>query len=265
MSSVEKLKKIRNTSINQITEAYAVAIKAQTDPTQKSILVAMYENLEEIYHEFKEKHNEIIGEIEDAEFRSEDAIRKEVDSFYYKIKAAYSELHQDPFQSAHTSHTSQRPQLTSNKDVKLPQLTVPKFDGDLHKWPTFNDIYRSLVHSNDSLTDIEKFQYLLSFLEGEPFNLIKSIQLVSSNYPIAIDTLVKRYENKRILATAYWNAIVAAPNLQNNSSTELRSLLDIFRENLSALEVLHFPVKQWCFVLFNMLLQKLDKSIKTAF
>lgn len=41
---------------------------------------------------------------------------------------------------------------------------VPKFDGDINDWPTSNNLFRSLAHNNSTLSNSEKFQFLLIFL-----------------------------------------------------------------------------------------------------
>lgn len=51
--------------------------------------------------------------------------------------------------------------------VKLAALSVPNFSGDYKQWSTFNDMFIALIHSNDALTDIQKFFYLKSALSGD--------------------------------------------------------------------------------------------------
>lgn len=37
--------------------------------------------------------------------------------------------------------------------VKLPKLTLPRFNGDVMRWTTFWDSYESAVHNNNQLTN----------------------------------------------------------------------------------------------------------------
>ena len=264
---MKKLTNKRNIPINRITEAYTIGVKAKTDTSQHSYFKALYENLDEAYDDFKEIHNEIIGLIEtDDEFKAEEVVRKDTDSFYFKTKALFSEIF--PEGGISQSSPGNSVSVLSNqpsKDVDLPPLSVPTFDGNPRKWPTFYDVYQSLVHQNSKYSDIQKFQYLISFLESEPANLLRSIPLMATNYKQAYELLIDRYQNKRLLATTYWNALTGASLLKSNGSKDLRLLLDCFSENIAALKNLNFPVDQWCFVLFNMLLQKLDNATRTSF
>lgn len=50
--------------------------------------------------------------------------------------------------------------------VKLPVIDIPKFSGDYSEWLSFCDAFSSLVHTNRSLNNIQKFQYLRSALMG---------------------------------------------------------------------------------------------------
>ena len=49
--------------------------------------------------------------------------------------------------------------------VKLPKLSIRKFNGDLTLWTTFWDSFESAIHNNRNLSAIDKFNYLNSLLE----------------------------------------------------------------------------------------------------
>jgi hypothetical protein len=44
---------------------------------------------------------------------------------------------------------------------KLPELSLPRFEGDVMLWKSFWDSYNSAVHRNDALSEVDKFTYLL--------------------------------------------------------------------------------------------------------
>ncbi len=264
-AQLKKAVKKRLVSITRISETYTAAVKAKTDLSLHSIFKTRYENLEEFYDDFKKLHNDVIGLIDtDDEFKVEDQVRKDTDSFYFQTKDIFSQLF--PNQNTPQNYVS-NPNQNSNHDFKdLLKLDVPIFDGNLLRWVTFYDMYCSLVHDNSNIAPVRKFRHLISYLRGEPLNLIKSLPVTDNNYSVAFQTLTDRYQNKRLLATNYWNAIHNTMLLKNNcSSKDLRTLLDTFNENIAALELLGFPTKQWEFPLFNMLLSRLNSSIRTSF
>jgi hypothetical protein len=77
--------------------------------------------------------------------------------------------------------------------VKLPKLTLPHFNGNLTKWTAFRGSYES---ANDALSEVDKFNYLRSLLEGPAFEAIRGLTLSSANYQDAISLLKKRFGNR---------------------------------------------------------------------
>ena len=60
--------------------------------------------------------------------------------------------------------------------VNLPKLELPKFDGDILKWITFHDAFTSMVHDNQHMNDIHKFQYLIAHVTGEAARTIEGLR-----------------------------------------------------------------------------------------
>lgn len=222
----------RSTAFSRLNEAYSVALKAKTDENFVSLLEAYISQLDNMYAEFKETHNEILGLIseDDATFQEHDSIRSKADSFYFGIKSIMIQV--KTFNQVSNPGPSTSSQSAS---PRLPRIAVPIFDGYFKEWPAFIDLFNSLIHNNTQLANIEKFHYLVTSLAKEPLALVKAIPMSESNYLIAYETLLKRYQNKRKLATGYYHEILNLPNLQRASSKDLRHLIDSFTENLSAL------------------------------
>ena len=81
--------------------------------------------------------------------------------------------------------------------VKLPKLELKKFDGDHSKWISFWDTFEASVHKNESLSAIDKFNYLISRLERSAAEAISGLTLTASNYDEAIEILKGRFGNKQ--------------------------------------------------------------------
>jgi len=56
--------------------------------------------------------------------------------------------------------------------VKLPQLSIPKFSGNLQDWVTFKDTFLSLVGDSTTISNIQNFHYLLSAISGDAKRVI---------------------------------------------------------------------------------------------
>ncbi|KHJ84902.1 hypothetical protein OESDEN_15378, partial [Oesophagostomum dentatum] len=85
-----------------------------------------------------------------------------------------------------------------NKAIAPPKITLPKFFGVEEEFSEFWAVFETLVHSNKSLSTVEKMLLLKESLKGNSENAIKGIQLVPQNYIWMIETLKKKYGNKPI-------------------------------------------------------------------
>ena len=78
-----------------------------------------------------------------------------------------------------TPHTSAHAVVPG---VKLPKLTIRKFNGDLTKWVTVWDSFNSSIHLNPALSSIDKFNYLMSLVESSTADAIAGLTITSANY-----------------------------------------------------------------------------------
>ncbi|KAL6728875.1 hypothetical protein Aduo_010608 [Ancylostoma duodenale] len=84
--------------------------------------------------------------------------------------------------------------------MRLPQLEVHVFSGSYRDYPTFWTIYDSLIHSNQQLTNMDKFPFLRQALKGRAATLLGNMPAIAENYEKAIKLLNKRF-NKSALQT----------------------------------------------------------------
>ena len=82
--------------------------------------------------------------------------------------------------------------------VKFPKLLLRKFNGDITKWASFWDSFDSAIHSNPSLSSVDKFNYLNSFLESTAAESIAGLTLTAKNYEEAI-AILKRFGNTQLI------------------------------------------------------------------
>lgn len=204
------------------------------------------------------------------------AIRNQFDSLYYEVQVTLDTIKEERKQSvslacgsggllaSHAGCCASQPSAQSH--IRLPRLSIQTFSGSLTEWNAFYDLYKSLVHDNVTLTNVERFRYLLLFLKDEPYNLIKSIPVTDSNYENALQVLISRYENKRIISTKHFDNIFdIEPVNDKHIDLSLRNLMNCYHENVTALKSLGFPVDEWSFVLLNILLRKITPNIRRRF
>jgi len=153
-------------------------------------------------------------------------------------------------------------QVSSEVNVKLPPIPLPSFDGSYEQWLFFKDTFKSLIHDNESIPDVQKFHYLRLSLKGSAAELLKSLESSPSNYVVAWNLLEKRYENTQILVRFHIKALFDLNNVKEECHQSLRSLLDGLNKHIRALEVLKQPVAFWDALLIHMISLKLDSATR---
>ena len=62
---------------------------------------------------------------------------------------------------------------TTNSNVggiRLPKINLPKFNGDVTRFMSFWQSFNCAIHSNDSLSAVNKMNYLVNLLEGPAYS-----------------------------------------------------------------------------------------------
>ncbi|KAJ3654815.1 hypothetical protein Zmor_013974 [Zophobas morio] len=259
MATVAALSNGRASLIKRVEALVNLSQQARVHETVRGEFFIRAADLNHIVAQFEQRQLQIVELCTTPEELDEQyEVQSRFDDMQYSIKSVAAELNREAAQSS-----APRGNLTSN-NVKLPKIQIPTFDGQIKNWPTFYDLFRSLIHNNPNLSAIEKFQYLSTSLSREASTVIKNLPISAANYAIAFDALVARYNNKRVLLTNYWQAIYSAPKVNGDSPNLLRNLLNVFSENLAALKQ-YDEVDLWDFTLLNLMLQKLDTTWKQKF
>lgn len=149
--------------------------------------------------------------------------------------------------------------------VKLPNIELPKFDGNYERWIPFRDLFESLIASNNALPSVQKLHYLRSALTGEAAKVISSLEITNDNYVIAWNLLKQRFENKRLIVQYFIQMLIDIPVITKESYADLRQLVDNISQYTQSLMKLGQPVESWSTIIIHIVLPKIDKrSIKTS-
>ena len=73
--------------------------------------------------------------------------------------------------------------------------------------------FKAAIHSSIKLNNIDKHNYLTSYLKDEPLDTIQGLTLSSENYARAVDILHERYGNKEILISSQMDVLVKLPKV----------------------------------------------------
>lgn len=148
----------------------------------------------------------------------------------------------------------------ANTRVRLPEVKLPTFDGTISEWITFRDSFKSLIHSNEHLSPIDKFSYLTASLVKDAKTIIDSIELTAANYSVAWQLLETRFNNKKLVVKNYIDALFAIDSMKRESYESLMHLVDDFEKNLRMIDKMEIRTDDWSVLLAHMLCSRLDPS-----
>uniref|UniRef100_A0A6P7H927 Uncharacterized protein LOC114348866 n=1 Tax=Diabrotica virgifera virgifera TaxID=50390 RepID=A0A6P7H927_DIAVI len=150
--------------------------------------------------------------------------------------------------------------------VKLPEISICKYSGKIGDFESFFELFDTLIIQNQSLSDIQRFLYLKSYLQGDSLKLVDSLKVTNENFSIALDILKNRYQNKVTIINSYLTEIIDIPTLRNSSPQALRNFLTTVTKNMQLLKNLQFSSTELIDIILVFLLEsKLDFSTRRLF
>jgi hypothetical protein len=144
---------------------------------------------------------------------------------------------------------------------RLPKLSLPTFNGDSLKWQTFWDSYKSAVHDNSSLGDIQKFNDLKALLSEEAARSIGGLPLTATNYEQSIKILAERFGQPHKITNAHMHALLDLPS-PSESASSLRGFYDRLETHIRGLEALGKTQDTYGDLLVPIILSKLPIAVK---
>ncbi|XP_063635213.1 uncharacterized protein LOC134805966 [Cydia splendana] len=222
------------------------ALSVKVDELQSEIEVLNFENISAEIEERDLMEHEIIVNIATA--------KNLVERFSTKFECERRRI------SAHNTSYCDDPTHSHEIGLKLPQIQIAKFDGAYFRWLEFRDTFENLIHKNERISDIHKFHYLVSYLQGDAARIISNLEVSTDNYAEAWKMICNRYDNKRILINHHLNSLFNIKQLPRETERSLRFLVDHVTKNLRALTSLGQPTDKWDVLIIFMLSSKLDSN-----
>ena len=147
--------------------------------------------------------------------------------------------------------------------MKLPNLMLKPFNGDITTWTPFWESYESAIHKNASLSDVDKFNYLNSLLEHSAREAVSGLTLTSSNYHEAISILKKRFGNKQQIISRHMDILLNVEAVASQHDLKgLRHLYDLIESHVHALKSLGVSSDSYGALLSSVLLSKLPHELR---
>jgi len=125
----------------------------------------------------------------------------------------------------------------SKKQYQLPKIQIKKFDGDILQWLGWWAQF-SKIDGDEDLHAADKFQYLVQSLESKAKLLVERYPQSADNYPLAIESLQKRFGNPKILRKVYIRELQKLVISNVKKTVKLSEMYDKLDTHLRALDSL---------------------------
>jgi len=146
----------------------------------------------------------------------------------------------------------------------LPEIPLPKFEGDFHLWPKFRYRFKALVDVRQGLSNIDKLYYWIGCLHGAALDAVRSIPASDEKYKLVWSTLTSWFYRLRMVATSLIEKMLNASSSSQESLHDLTTLLTTFEENISLLSALDIP-DLGSFMLFSLAFRTLPLGTRKMF
>ncbi|XP_058446413.1 uncharacterized protein LOC131427338 [Malaya genurostris] len=244
------------TSFNAITkfvDDYDEEHHADEIPVRLESIIKLWADLNTVQAELES--------LDEASLDEQLKLRMDYESAYYRSKGFLLAKNKINAQCVSSSASTSRVPPSASQ-VRLPDVKLPVFNGNLDNWLNFHDLFVSLVHSSVDLSNIQKFYYLRSSLSSDALKLIQTIPLSANNYAVAWNLLIEHYQNPTRLKQTYVDALFEFPSLRKESASDLHSLVEKFEANVKVLQQLGEKVQFWDILLIRMLSVRLDPTTR---
>lgn len=210
-------------------------------------------------------YNLVQSQLEDLDDEDENRDRPAFENAFYKLQARVKHK-LDSYGTSSAAPGAQSvgpgaPQAANSPlGIRLPKLNLPTFSGKYEEWFPFRDSFNSLIHTNNSLSNVQKLQYLRASLSGLAADVIASLETSDANYQIAWSSLTDRYDKKQIIVSAHVEAIMRLPSMAKENAAQLRQITDGVTKHINALAALKCPTDYWDVLLIHIISAKIDPT-----
>jgi len=115
----------------------------------------------------------------------------------------------------------------------------------------------ALVVNNATLSNVQRFHYVIVSLKNEAKDLISNLQINNENFLVAWQLVTQRY-NTRLIAMMHAKHLCQMPQVKKGDATSLRQLINHVSSHMNTLQALTLNVPTQDFMLNHLMLATLD-------
>ncbi|XP_029053900.2 uncharacterized protein LOC114881322 [Osmia bicornis bicornis] len=168
--------------------------------------------------------------------------------------------HTQPSQTT-TVSTTDAPTQSSARRSRLPEIALPKFEGDYSKWAEFKTHFASVISERADLSAHDKFLYLKGAVTGNAANLISHLPTTDGALDQAWQLFDGRYDNKRLNVQSHMDRLANLKPMKLRKAASLLKMVNIIQETQQALRSFGLEDAHNCFLL-TILVRLLDADTR---
>ncbi|XP_040067881.1 uncharacterized protein LOC120841109 [Ixodes scapularis] len=267
MNRYTKKRKVLRTQVTRLMNECNERLNQQLTPEDANVL---HDRLTGLKVELNDVNNEIEPLVPDQDSETEFT---QVFEYNDRITACLSRL-------AHRGRTGfpnqQSPPITDRNDnptgattrirVRLPKLELMKFNGSVSQWQEFWEQLNQVVHYNNELTEVDKFNYLKTAVTGDAAAAIAGLPSTARCYEDAVTMLKSRFGNQDLLVQTHLKRLIDVKPVRSALDIRgLRCLYDTVISNIRGLETLGRQQETFSSMLFPIVQRALPKELLLDF
>ncbi|XP_029159050.1 uncharacterized protein LOC114931246 [Nylanderia fulva] len=231
------------------------AAKLNVDTIQAAIrfLDDKWTRFQELHEELRDKYWK---EIKEDEYTSDDLPSK-VETAYYTQRSELAEM-EERLSKPSEADTSEKARGSAPSRKTLPRINLPQFSGKFEDWPSFRDLFCSIILGDPSLTKIEQLHYLRTSVKGDAEQLIRNLPSTEDNLEQAWDMLTTYFENKRLLVRSYLTTFTSLPRMKAFLPDGIRRIFHGVLTTVGALKGIGRPISDCTDLFVHLVVELLD-------
>ncbi|XP_070527377.1 uncharacterized protein [Cardiocondyla obscurior] len=217
-----------------------VGTARRTGPMLASAIVTLdekWDRFEELHDQLRRSHwNEL--KVHDYHLTS---VIDVAESVYLDQRAELLKMQED-LTADREVERPQRTVISAPSRTTLPKIEIPKFSGRYEEWPSFRDLFQTLIVDDIALANVTKLHYLKVGVKGKAASLISEFSTTEDNFARAWDSLSSFYDNQRLLVRSAFAAYTSLPKLKTESAEKLRKLFLSMTSTVGSLASIGRPI-----------------------
>ena len=142
-------------------------------------------------------------------------------------------------------------------------MVIKPFSGDPISWMTFIDQFEATIDRSTQISDVEKFNYLLTYLEGDAKHTISGMGVTNANYKKALELLKNRFGNPQKIISAHMNELLKLKRITSDRDVRsIRKFYDDIESHVRSMDGLGVNINDYGALLAPVIIERLPHQLK---